>query len=224
MANENFSQRPSGGNNGNFDKPFFRKSSQKNYIRKNKKIRAFEVRVIDSDGTQLGIMPTNEAIILAKNKGLDLIEISPNAQPPVCKILDFGKFQYDESKKNKQSSKSQASKIKEIKLRVGIDQNDYNTKVRHAVEFLDKGHKLKVSLMFRGRELARTEFGFEVIKRFVSDLSEHGSVDYEPKFFGKMITTSVSPLSAQKRNIQAQQQKKESQPIKILDAGELLKL
>ncbi|MDE6432375.1 MAG: translation initiation factor IF-3, partial [Opitutales bacterium] len=174
-------------------------------------------------GSQLGIMETGAAVMLAKSKGLDLIEISPNAQPPVCKILDFGKFQYDESKKNKQSGKSQVTKVKEIKLRVGVDQNDYNTKIRHAIEFLTKGYKLKVTLMFRGRELARTEFGFEVMKRFIKDLSEYGTSDCEPKLFGKMISVTVSPLSAQKRSIQAQQ-KKEAQPIKILNASELLEL
>lgn len=225
MASENFNPQKSFGKDSGFfeRRPFYKKNTSKNYTRKNERIRAREVRVIDNDGSQLGIMATEVAVKLAKNKGLDLIEISPNAQPPVCKILDFGKFQYDESKKSKQSSKSQISKVKEIKLRVGIDQNDYNTKIRHAAEFLDKGYKLKISLMFRGRELARTEFGFEVVKKFVSDLGEHGTLDCEPKLFGKMISTSISPLSTQKRNAQAQQ-KKETQPIKILNASELLEL
>ncbi len=226
MTNENLNTKVSNSgkssNNGN-NKPFYRKDNSKNHVRKNEKIRAREVRVIDNDGKQLGILPINEAIILARSRGLDLIEISPNAQPPVCKILNFGKFQYDESKKNKQSSKSQTTKIKEIKLRIGIDQNDYNTKIRHAIEFLEKGFKLKITLMFRGRELSRTEFGFEVIQRFISDLKVYGSVDFEPKLFGKMISVTISPLSAQKKLAQAQQ-KKEAQPVKVLNASELLKL
>ncbi len=224
MTNENFNQKTFTKNNISDRKPFYRKDNSKHYVRKNEKIRAKEVRVIDNDGTQLGIIDTSSAIALAKSKGLDLIEISPNAQPPVCKILNFGKFQYDKSKKNKQSAKSSSAKIKEIKLRAGIDQNDYNTKIRHSIEFLDKGYKLKLTLMFRGRELAHTEFGFDVIKRFVNDLREHGIPDCEPKLLGKMISATISPLSAQKRMLQSQQQKKETQQVKILDASELLKL
>lgn len=204
-------------NTGN--KPYYRKDGGKNYIRKNEKIRAQEVRVIDHDGKQLGVMTTSSAILLAKNKGLDLIEISPNTQPPVCKILDFGKFKYDESKKDKQNTKSQSTKIKEIKLRMTTDQNDYKTKIRHAIDFLGKGNKLKISLMFRGRELAHSELGFDVIKRFITDLNEYGTVDSEPKLFGKIISTTISPLSTQKKPTQ-----KSTQSVKILDASELLKL
>jgi translation initiation factor IF-3 len=203
-------------------KPYYRRDSGKNYTRKNDKIRAREVRVIDSNGEQLGIMQTVDAVALAKNKGLDLIEISPNTQPPVCKILDFGKYKYEESKKNKQSTKSPSSKIKEIKLRVSIDQNDYGVKIRRASEFLEKGFKLKISLMFRGRELAHSEIGFDLIKRFIGDLSECGTFDSEPKLFGKAISTTMSPVPAQRRATQSA--KKIAQPVKILDVSELLKL
>jgi translation initiation factor IF-3 len=167
-------------------------------------------------------MQTNDAVALAKSKGLDLVEISPNAQPPVCKILNFGKYKYDECKKNKQNVKAPSSKIKEIKLRVAIDQNDYNTKIRHSVEFLEKGFKLKISLMFRGRELAHSEMGFDLVRQFANDLCEYGILDSEPKSFGKIVSTTMSPLSAQKKLTQPN--KKTTQPAKILDASELLKL
>jgi translation initiation factor IF-3 len=146
MTNVPFHGR-SGGATGSFGdrphrsgaKPSFRRDGGKNYRRKNDKIRAKEVRVIGHDGEQLGIMSAGDAIALARNKGLDLVEISPNAQPPVCKILDLGKYKYDECKRSKQSAKVPSSKIKEVKLRVAIDQNDYNTKIRHSIEFLEKG-------------------------------------------------------------------------------------
>ncbi|MDR0680073.1 MAG: translation initiation factor IF-3, partial [Puniceicoccales bacterium] len=211
-----------GRSQGNGSKPYARKDGRKNFVRKNDRIRATEVRVIDYNGEQLGVMQTSSAVALAKSKGLDLIEISPNTQPPVCKILDFGKYKYDEGKKNKQSTKTQSSKIKEVKLRVAIDQNDYDTKMRHSIEFLEKGFKLKISLMFRGRELAHSEMGFDLVKRFANDLCEHGVLDVEPKLFGKIISATMSPLSAQKKL--AQVHKRVAQPTKILDASELLKL
>ncbi|MDR2436435.1 MAG: translation initiation factor IF-3 [Puniceicoccales bacterium] len=229
MTNVPFNGRP-GGATGGFgnrphrsgEKPSFRRDGGRNYIRKNDKIRAREVRVIGHDGGQLGIMFVGDAIALAKSKGFDLVEISPNAQPPVCKILDFGKYKYDECKRSKQGAKVPSSRIKEVKLRVAIDQNDYSTKIRHSIEFLEKGFKLKVSLMFRGRELSHSEIGFELIKRFTGELGEYSTLDSEPKLFGKIISATLSPIPAQKRSTQAH--KKQPQPTKILDASELLKL
>jgi translation initiation factor IF-3 len=230
MTNVPFNSRPAGAPSGfgsrphrSGDRPYPRRDHGKNYIRKNDRIRAREVRVIDHNGEQLGVMAIGDAVALAKSKGLDLVEISPNVQPPVCKILDFGKYKYDESKKTKQGGvKTPSSKVKEVKLRVAIDQNDYSTKIRHSVEFLEKGFKLKISLIFRGRELAHSEIGFAMVKRFIDDLCGYGILDAEPKLFGKIISTTMSPLSAQKRLAQAQ--KKSAQPSKILDASELLKL
>jgi translation initiation factor IF-3 len=167
-------------------------------------------------------MQTSDAVALAKSKGLDLVEISPGAQPPVCKILDFGKYKYDECKRNKQNVKAPSSKIKEIKLRIAIDPNDYNTKMRHSIEFLEKGFKLKISLMFRGRELAHSEMGFDLVKQFANDLRDYGVLDSEPKSFGKIVSTTMSPLSAQKKL--AQTNKKTANPANILDASELLRL
>ena len=123
----------------------------KKYIRRNERIRALEVRLIGPDSKQIGVLPTNKALNLAKTHGLDLVEVSANARPPVCRILDFGKYKYELSKKSK-DSKQQTAKIKEVKLRVRIEQHDYMTKLRRAEDFLYKGHKLKMSLIFRGRE------------------------------------------------------------------------
>lgn len=212
-----FPKKPFGG-----DKKW--KDNGKSFIRKNEKIRAKEVRVIDSDGQQLGILPTSEAVLMAKRQGLDLIEISPNANPPVCKILDFGKYKYEESKKNKNSPKQNTVKVKEIKLRVAIDTNDYQIKLKHASEFLEEGNKVKLSLMFRGRELAHPEFGFDLIKRFVDDIKTYGQLDSEPKLFGKAISAVLSPYSKKQqpqKNVAAQPK---TTFAKILDASDLLKL
>ncbi|MDR1595718.1 MAG: translation initiation factor IF-3 [Puniceicoccales bacterium] len=193
----------------------------KNFIRKNDKIKAKEVRVIGSDGQQLGIMPTFEAVAIAKKQNLDLVEISPNGNPPVCKILDFGKYKYDESKKNKGVPKQASARTKEVKLRVAIDANDYNTKMRHAIEFLEHGNKLKLSLMFRGREMSHTELGFELVKKFANEIRAYGTLDSEPKLFGKMISVTLSPVKKQCRAESCQQT---TTFAKVLDASELLKL
>lgn len=222
MTNQHFNSTSPFKGNYNKDRKFG--SANKNFIRKNEKIRVKEVRVIGSDGSQIGIMPTSEAIAMAKHEGLDLIEISPNANPPVCKILDFGKYKYEESKKNKGVPKQASAKTKEVKLRVAIDTNDYNTKMRHAVEFLTSGNKLKLSLMFRGREMARTELGFELIKKFAQDISNYGTLDTEPKLFGKTISVTISPCSKKQSKHNDDSNKAVTVFNKILDASELLKL
>jgi len=170
---------------------------QKN--RKNERIRAQEVRVIGHDGKQIGIIPTKEAVEMAKQLGLDLVEVSPTARPPVCRILDFGKFMYEQSKKTKDASKSASTKVKEIKFRINIDQHDYETKIRHAEEFLDRGNKVKLTLSMRGRELERKELAFDVVKRSIDDLSGMGTHDNEPKLVGRNIIVMVTPLPAKKR-------------------------
>ncbi|MDR1433142.1 MAG: translation initiation factor IF-3 [Puniceicoccales bacterium] len=222
MTNQQFSQsffkrerRPYEKRHGNFGK---------NFIRKNEKIRAKEVRVVDSSGQQLGVMQTYEAISIAKKQGLDLVEISPNANPPVCKILDFGKYKYDESKKNKGTPKQASAKTKEVKLRVAIDANDYNTKMRHAIEFLEHGNKLKLSLMFRGREMAHTELGFELVKKFADEIRAYGSLDSDPKLFGKMISVTLSPCAKKHSRAAPDAQPAANALTKILDVSELLKL
>ncbi|MDR2432511.1 MAG: translation initiation factor IF-3 [Puniceicoccales bacterium] len=221
MINQQFN--PASAKKGNY--PSDRKfgNSGKNFTRKNEKIRAKVIRVIDSNGQQLGIMQTMEAISIARSEGLDLVEISPNANPPICKILDFGKYKYNE-KKNKTSSKQVSTKIKEVKLHVAIESNDYNTKMRHAIEFLEHGNKLKLSLMFRGRELTHPELGFDLIKRFIGDIKPYGTQDYEPKLFGKIISVSLSPCIKKGSKSDGEVKQQSGTSAKILDVSELLKL
>jgi len=141
---------------------------------------------------------TDEALRKARSLGLDLIEIAPNAQPPVCRLLDFGKFRYDLAKQEKEK-KHTAGRVKEVKFRVNIDDHDYYTKIRHAEEFLDKGNKVKVHLQFRGREMAHKELGMEVVLRVKADLATMGHVDMEPKLVGRAIGMTMSPLPVNKR-------------------------
>jgi len=157
------------------------------------------VRVINGvNNEQIGVMRLDEALRQARSMGLDLIEISPNAQPPVCRIVDFGKFRYDLAKQEKEKRHT-AGKVKEVKFRVNIDEHDYLTKIRHAEEFLDKGNKVKIHLQFRGREMAHQELGMQVVKRVKEDLATMGHVDMEPKLVGKAIGMTLSPLPAAKR-------------------------
>ncbi|HEV3408972.1 MAG TPA: translation initiation factor IF-3 [Chthoniobacterales bacterium] len=168
-------------------------------IRVNGRIRAREVRVImGSTGEQLGIMKLSDALRKAQSIGLDLVEVAPTANPPVCKIVDFGKFRYDLSKQEK-SSKGSGTKLKEIKFRVNIDEHDYLTKLRHGEEFLDKGNKVRVQLQFRGREMAHQEFGMQLMEKVKNDLSGMSQVEMEPKIAGRNITMTLSPLPAARR-------------------------
>src|SRR5580698_5323044 len=167
-------------------------------IRRNHRIKVPQVRVISPEGKQLGILDTPKAVNLALEVGLDLVEVAPNAVPPVCRIMDFGKYVYEESKKTSHS-KSTASKIKEIEFTARIAPNDFNTKLRHAEEFLDHGNKVKLRLKFRGREMAHTELGFEVIKRAIIELAGMGHPDADPKLIGRNIHVMLTPLPANKR-------------------------
>ena len=172
-------------------------------IRRNHRIKVPQVRVISPEGKQLGILPIEKAIALATQVGLDLVELAPNAQPPVCRIMDFGKYVYEDQKKHSHA-KSTASRIKEIEFTARIEQHDFVTKLRHAEEFLDHGNKVKLRLKFRGREMAHTEIGFEVIKRAIADLAGMGHPDSEPKLLGKQINVMLSPLPANKRKLKFQ--------------------
>lgn len=179
-------------------KPHFKNKNYQKGPRKNERIRVPQVRVVGPDGSQIGVIKTEEALRLAKNAGLDLVEVAPLARPPVCRILDFGKYMYEESKKNK-SQKKTTTKLKEIKFRLNIDKHDYDTKVRHGLEFLEKGFKLKLTLSFRGREMEHRELGFDIVKKALEDLQVMGSVDAPAKLVGRNITVTVSPLPAAKR-------------------------
>ena len=155
--------------------------------------------IVAATNEQLGVMRLDEAIRRARSMGLDLVEIAPNAQPPVCRIVDFGKFRYDLSKQEKEK-KHTVSKVKEVKFRVNIDSHDYLTKIRHAEDFLDKGNKVKIHLQFRGREMAHKDLGLLVVQRVRDDLSGMAHVDMEPKLVGRAIGMTLSPLPANKRH------------------------
>jgi len=151
-----------------------------------------------STGEQLGVMKLSDAIRHAQGLGLDLVEVAPNANPPVCRIVDYGKFKYEASKQDKEKKHS-GSKLKEIKFRVNIDDHDYETKMRHAEEFLDKGNKVRVQLQFRGREMAHQEIGMALMAKIKGDLSTMANVEMEPKLMGKNVTMTLAPLPQTKR-------------------------
>ena len=167
-------------------------------LRRNDRIRATEVRVIGPEGTNLGVMAPRKALELAKKVGLDLIEVSPSARPPVCRILDFGKFLYEESKKAKET-KQASTKLKEVKFRVGIGEHDFVTKLRRAEGFLDHGNKVKLTLQFRGRENEHRQLGFERVKLAAKELEGVASADSEPRLVGRQVTQLLSPLPESKR-------------------------
>lgn len=166
----------------------------------NGKIRAREVRVINADGSQAGIMELGAAINLARTQGLDLVEIAATAQPPVCRVVDFGKFKYEQAKRERDSKKSQhAHTVKEVQLSPRIDPHDLGIKLDHAVGFLCEDHKVKVSLRFRAREMSRTQIGQAVMEKFLKDVAPWGQADFAPKLIGRSITVMVSPLPKNKR-------------------------
>ena len=154
--------------------------------------------ILASTGEQLGVMKLSDAIRKAQDLGLDLVEVAANANPPVCRIVDFGKFKYEAAKQEKEK-KNTGSKLKEIKFRVNIDEHDYVTKLRHGEEFLDKGNKVRVQLQFRGREMAHQDLGMALMARVKTDLSSMAAVEMEPKLMGKSVTMTLAPLPVNKR-------------------------
>ena len=150
--------------------------------------------MIGSDGQQVGIVPISDALRRAEEAGLDLVEISPNAAPPVCRVMDFGKYQYEESKRKHAAKRKQKQiQIKEVKFRPGTDVGDYQTKLRNLVRFLEEGNKAKITLRFRGRELAHQELGIEMLKRLESDLKDYGVVEQHPRMEGKQMVMVFNP-------------------------------
>ena len=177
-----------------------RKSTVSSFVRANLKIRVSQVRCVRSDGTMIGVITTREALKLAQNENLDLVEISPNAEPPVCRIMDFGKYRYDESVKRKKAKKQQhARSVKEIKFHANVAEHDYQTKLNHARGFLEKGHKVKLSLQFRGRENAHRELGFQVIERAVKECEDLSVLDMKPKLMGRSIISMLGAKSAKSK-------------------------
>jgi len=152
------------------------------------------VRVIDSDGKQLGVMPTSQALAAAAQQGMDLVEVAPNASPSVCKITEYGKYKYEQTKREREARKHHhADKLKEIKLRLNIDTHDYETKLNHMRDFLADGMKVKVSVFFRGRENAHPEYGHELMKKVVTDLQGVGHCEQPPRLMGKSIHMMMGP-------------------------------
>lgn len=161
--------------------------------RVNEMIRVREVRLIDDEGNQKGIVPTLEALKLAKEKDLDLVEVSPNANPPVCKILDYGKYRFEQEKKLRESKKNQkVLKLKEIRMQPKIGTGDLDTKAKHVQEFLDEGDKVKVTIRFRGRELAHTELGYDVLNEVLKRLTSAYVVEKAPAMDGKTMSMTIS--------------------------------
>tara|TARA_B100000029_G_scaffold103456_1_gene93916 strand:+ start:149 stop:694 length:546 start_codon:yes stop_codon:yes gene_type:complete len=174
---------------------YFHRRTKPKGPRINDRIRANEVQVINSEGKNLGTLDIKEAIAIAKEEGLDLIEISPNASPPVCKIIDIGKYKYDLQKKaNKAKKKQKVMNLKEIKLRPVTEIHDYNFKIKNAQKFLEKGDKVKFTVKFKGREMQHTELGNKLMDRIINDTSSLGKVEVHPKFEGKQIIMIIQPL------------------------------
>ncbi|MAF98718.1 MAG: translation initiation factor IF-3 [Micavibrio sp.] len=163
----------------------------------NEDIRADEVRVIDSEGEMLGVMSVPDALKRAEEEGLDLVEVSPNATPPVCKILDYGKYKYEQQKKAAEARKNQKTvDVKEVKIRPGIEEHDYQVKLKNARKFLEKGDKVKVTMRFRGREMAHQDIGMDLLKRMIEEVSDVGKVDLQPKLEGRQMIMVLSAETA----------------------------
>ncbi len=179
----------------NFKQNYFQRRTKPKGPRTNNRITFPEVQVISSEGENLGILNTNEAISKAKNEGLDLIEIAPNAKPPVCKIMDMGKFKYDQQKKANKAKRNQKKvELKEIKLRPVTGIHDYTFKIKNAQKFISKGDKVKFTIKFKGRELQHTHLGNELMDKIKVDMKSVGKVESQPKFDGKQIIMVIQPL------------------------------
>ena len=179
----------------NFKPNYFQRRSKPQGPRANERIRSLDVQVIGSDGKNLGAMPLNKAIELAKQERLDLIEISPNANPPVCKIMDMGKYKYDLQKKANLAKKKQKTVLlKEIKLRPGTEIHDYNFKIKNARRFITKGDKVKFTVKFKGREMQHTQLGKDLMTRIIEETKDVAKVESQPKFEGRQMVMIIQPI------------------------------
>ena len=178
-----------------FKQNYFQRRTRAKGPKANNRINSPEVQVIGSDGKNLGIINTNKAIVMAKEEGLDLIEIAPNANPPVCKIIDMGKYKYDIQKKaNKAKKKQKKIELKEIKLRPVTETHDYNFKLKNAQKFLSKGDKVKFTIRFKGRELQHSNLGNDLMDKIQEDIKLVGKVEMKPKFEGRQMIMVIQPL------------------------------
>jgi len=170
----------------------------KRFIRTNERIRAREIRVIDDEGNQIGILPPFEALKMAREKNLDLVEISPTAQPPVCRIMDYGKFLYQQEKKEREAKKHQKQiVVKEVKFRINVDDHDYETKKNHVLRFLEEGDKVKATIFFRGREMTRTNLGRQILERLIKDVEPKSIVEFRPRQEGNTLHAILAPKKAE---------------------------
>ena len=179
----------------------------KRFIRTNDRIRAREIRVIDDEGQQIGILTPYDALKMAREKNLDLVEISPTATPPVCRIMDYGKFLYQQEKKEREAKKHQkVIVVKEVKFRINVDDHDYETKKNHVLRFLDEGDKVKATIFFRGREMTRTNLGREILERLIKDIADKGIVEFRPRQEGNTLHAILAPKkdAGQKQPAQSQ--------------------
>jgi len=178
-----------------FKRNYFQRKTKPKGPRANNRINSPEVQVIGSDGENLGIINTNKAISMAKEEGLDLIEIAPNANPPVCKIIDMGKYKYEAQKKaNKAKKRQKKIELKEIKLRPVTETHDYNFKLKNALKFLSKGDKVKFTIRFKGRELQHSNLGHDLMNKIQEDIKLAGKIEMNPKFDGRQMIMVVQPL------------------------------
>lgn len=163
--------------------------------RVNERIRIREVRLIDDEGGQIGIIPTREALEMARERGLDLVEVAPNASPPVCRLMDYGKFRYEQSRKDRDSRRNQhVIKLKEVRIEPKIGDHDLETKGRHAARFLDAGDKVKLTVLFRGRSITHPELGRDLLDRLSEQLKDHGVIEQSPRMEGRTMTMHMAPL------------------------------
>ena len=178
-----------------FKPNYFQRRSKPQGPKANERIRAIDVQVIGSNGNNLGTLPLNKAIEIAKDEGLDLIEIAPNANPPVCKIMDIGKYKYDLQKKANIAKKKQKTvSLKEIKLRPGTDVHDYNFKIKNARKFITKGDKVKFTVKFKGREMQHTQLGKDLMNKIIEETKDIGKIESHPKFEGRQMVMIIQPI------------------------------
>ena len=176
----------------------WRNGIDKRFIRTNERIRVREVRVIDDEGNQLGIMPPYEALKIAREKALDVVEVSPTAQPPVCRIMDFGKYLYEQEKKERAAKKHQhVITVKEVKFRINVDEHDYETKKKHVLRFLGEGDKVKATIFFRGREMTRQSLGRGILERLIKELGDKAVVEFRPRQEGNTMHVILAPPKVQ---------------------------
>jgi translation initiation factor IF-3 len=187
--------------------------------RVNERIRIREVRLIDDEGNQVGIIATRDALEMARQKGLDLVEVAPNAVPPVCRLMDYGKFRYEQSRKERDSRKNQhVVELKEVRIRPKIDDHDLETKGRQASKFLDHGDKVKLTVLFRGREMAHPDIGKGLLDQLIELLKPHGTVEQTPRLEGRAMTAIMNPVRAKMSQHEKEEAQRREEPKRETEA------